>query len=109
MRPAGMTSVERESRSRLKPIISWQEFLRATPTLRFLTCGKPNCKCRRGQKHPAFVLTRVTDGKAEQLHIPKDQEAMVREWIERYREIQALLEKISSSYWDRLKRKKKKR
>ena len=32
---------------------------------------------------------------------------MVREWIERYREILALLEKISLSSWDRLKTKKK--
>ena len=109
MRPVSMTRLERESRSKLKPIISWKDFLRATPTLRHLTCGKPNCRCRRGQKHTAFVLTRITEGKSEQLHIPKDQEEVVREWIERYREILALLEKISSSSWDRLKRKKKKR
>jgi len=109
MHPAGMTRVERESRSMLKPLISWKEFLRATPTLRHLTCGKPNCKCRRGQKHTALVLTRIVNGKAEQLHIPKDNETVAREWIERYREILALLEKISSSSWDRLKRKKKPR
>ena len=109
MHLAGMTRLERESRSKLKPIISWKDFLRATPTLRHLTCGKPNCRCRRGQKHTALVLTRITEGRSEQLHIPKDQEEVVREWIERYREILALLEKISSSSWDRLKRKKKKR
>jgi len=106
MHPAGMTRVERESRSKLKPLISWKEFLRATPSLRRVSCGKPNCKCRRGQKHTALVLTRSTNGKAEQLHIPKDKEEMAREWIERYREIQVLLEKISSSYWDRLKKKR---
>jgi len=109
MRPAGMTPLERVSRSKLKPIITWQEFLRATPTLREQVCGKPGCHCQRGQKHLALVLTRSTNGKVEQLYVPKDQEETVRLWIQRYREILDLLEKVSSSYWDRLKRTKKKR
>jgi len=106
MHRSGMTRVERESRSKLKPIIAWKEFLRATPSLRQVRCGKPNCRCERGQKHTALVLTRSTNGKVEQLHISKDKETMAREWIERYREIRVLLEKISSSYWDRLKKKR---
>lgn len=109
MHPSGMARIERESRSRLKPIISWQEFLRATPTLREQVCGKSGCRCQRGEKHLALVLTRSTKGQVEQLYVPKDQEEIVRLWIRRYREILELLEKISSSYWDRLKRKKKKR
>ena len=107
MHPAGMTQIERESRSRLKPLISRYEFLRATPTLRFQVCGKPSCKCQRGEKHTALVLTRSTDGKVEQRYVPKDQEAAVRLWVDRYREIIDLLEKISSVYWDRLKKKKR--
>jgi hypothetical protein len=106
MRPAGMTRTERESRSKLKPLISWQEFLRATPTLRKQVCGKPGCKCQRGEKHTALVLTRSTNGKIEQLYVPKDQETIVQLWIQRYRDIQDLLEKISRVYWDRLKKKK---
>jgi hypothetical protein len=107
MRPAGMTRTERESRSKLKPMISWQEFLRATPNLRHQVCGTPGCKCQRGEKHAALVLTRSINGKIEQLYIPKDQEAEVRLWIQRYRNIQDLLEKISGVYWDRLKKKKR--
>lgn len=109
MHPAGMTGAERVSRSKLKPMVSSQEFLRATPSLREQVCGKPGCHCRSGKKHLALVLTRSTKGKIEQLYVPKEQEETVRLWIGRYREIQELLEKISSSYWDRLKRKKKKR
>jgi len=30
---------------------------------------------------------------------------MVREWVENYHQVQELIEKISSSYWERLKRK----
>ena len=106
MRPAGMSKTERESRSKLKPLISWQEFLRATPSVRQLVCGKPNCKCLRGKRHLALVLTRSTKGKVEQLYVPKGKEGVVREWIRRYREIQGLLEKISASYWERIKKRK---
>jgi len=107
MRPAGMTRVERESRSRLKPLISREEFLHATPTLRQVSCGKPNCKCRRGEKHTALVLSRGAKGKTEQLHIPRDQEATVRMLVDRYHEIVDLLDKIAASSWDRLKKKKR--
>jgi len=107
MRPAGMTKTERESRSKLKPLISRAEFLRATPTLRQQVCGKPNCKCQRGEKHSALVLTRSTNGRVEQLYVPKDKEEAVQLWTQGYRDIQELLEKISSAYWDRLKKKKR--
>jgi len=99
-----MTRSERESRSQLKPLVSWQEFLRATLSLRYQLCGKPGCKCLRGEKHRTLVLIRKTDGKLEQLYVPRDQEATVRLWIKRYHHIQALLERVSSSYWERLKK-----
>lgn len=104
MRRVKMTKVERESRSQLKPYITWKEFIRATPTLRGRICGKPNCKCLRGEKHVSLFLTRSKDGKIEQLYIPKDKEQMVREWVKNYHLVQELVEKIASSYWERLKR-----
>lgn len=109
MRPAGMTRVERESRSRLKPLISNEEFLHATPNLRRVSCGRPNCKCRRGEKHSALVLTRRAGGRTEQLYVPKDLEPAAHLLVDRYREIQDHLERISCAAWDRLKKRKKKR
>ena len=105
MHRSKMTPMERESRSRLKPYITGKEFLRATPTMRRQTCGKPNCRCRRGEKHICLVLSRSLRGKIEQLYVPKEKEQMVKQWIKNWRDIQDLLEKISSTYWERLKRK----
>lgn len=105
MHRSKMTKIERESRSRMKPYIAWKEFMRATPTIRRQTCGKPNCRCQRGEKHLCLVLTRSLSGKIEQLYVPKGKEKMVKEWIKNWRDIQDLLEKISSTYWERLKRK----
>ncbi len=41
MHRAAMIKLERESLSKLKPYITWKEFIRGTATLRKQTCGKP--------------------------------------------------------------------
>lgn len=101
-----MTREERESRSRLKPYIIYQSLLKGSLTMRKHTCGKANCKCAKSSyKHSSLYLTRMKNGKIEQLYIPKDKEEFVRKWVKNFHVVQELLEKISSIYWDRLKRK----
>jgi Family of unknown function (DUF6788) len=51
-------------------------------------CGKPNCRCARGQLHPAYVLTRSEAGKDRLYAVPKDQRAQVRKWAAEYRRYQ---------------------
>lgn len=51
-------------------------------------CGKPNCRCARGQLHPAYVLTRSEQGKDRLFTVPKDQRAGVRQWAAEYRRYQ---------------------
>jgi len=104
MNRSQMTKRERESRSRLKPYIGSQGFVRGTLSVRERVCGKANCKCTRGEKHVSLFLTRSKDGTVEQLYIPREKEELARRWVENYRVIQGLLERISSVYWDRLKR-----
>lgn len=100
-----MKKQERDSRSRLKPYVSYKELLRGTLSIRERVCGKSNCKCQRGEKHVSLFLTRSKDGKVEQRYIPKEKEELVRQWVNNYKDVQELLEKISSIYWDRLKKK----
>ena len=107
MYKAQMTKQERESRSRLKPLISYQELLKGSLTLRKQKCGKPNCKCAKTDyRHICLYITRRKDGKIEQLFIPKEKEELVRQWVSNYQDVQKLLEKISSLYWEKLKKKK---
>ena len=105
MHPAQMTRRERESRSQLKPYISWKEFIRGTLTVRERVCGKPRCRCLRGQKHIALFLTCGKGGKVEQLYIAPEKEEMVREWVKNYHTVKELVEEVSSSYWERLRKK----
>lgn len=51
-------------------------------------CGKPNCRCARGQLHPAYVLTRSQAGKDRLYTVPRDQRAQVRKWAAEYRRYQ---------------------
>lgn len=107
MHRAQMAGVERECRSRLKPYISYRELLRGTLSVRERVCGKPHCRCTRGKRHISLFVSRGKNCKIEQLYIPKEKEEIVRRWVGNYRIVQELLEKISCSYWDRLKRKVK--
>lgn len=107
MRRVQMTSKEREYRSKLKPYISYQELLKGSLSVRRQKCGKPNCKCAKtSYRHICLYLIRRKDGKFEQLFIPKDKEELVRQWVNNYRNVQEMIEKISSIYWDKLKKKK---
>jgi len=101
-----MTSKEREYRSKLKPYISYQELLKGSLSVRRQKCGKPNCKCAKtSYRHICLYLIRRKDGKIEQLFIPKDKEELVRQWVNNYRNVQEMIEKISSIYWERLRKK----
>jgi hypothetical protein len=51
-------------------------------------CGKPNCRCARGEFHPAYVLTRSEAGKDRLYPVPKEQRAEVRKRAAEYRRYQ---------------------
>jgi hypothetical protein len=42
-------------------------------------CGKPSCRCARGQLHPAWVLTRSEAGRHKLYSVPDAQRAQVRQ------------------------------
>jgi hypothetical protein len=51
-------------------------------------CGKPNCRCARGELHPAYVLTRSEAGKDRLYPVPNEQRAGVRKRAAEYRRYQ---------------------
>ncbi len=99
-----MSEAERSSRSRVRKRLE-EGMIRGTLVRRARVCGKPNCRCTRGQRHVSLYLTRRKDGGYEQLYIPAAREEEVRRQVENWRRLQDLLEEISSACWERLKRK----
>jgi hypothetical protein len=106
MHRSKMSQGERALRSRLAQWVRTGEFVRGTLSVRERVCGKPNCRCARGEKHVSLCLVRSKDGRIEQLHIPHEWEDEAKQWVERYRQMRQHLEKISDMHWERLKERK---
>jgi hypothetical protein len=105
-RPLSRTAIpaqERAARSRLAQIVAGQPFLRGTLQERIRACGKPNCRCARGQKHRSLYLV-LSDGKRQrQLYVPRDWEQRVRQWVANHHSLRDLVRQVSELYWSRIK------
>ena len=102
MHRSKMSGEERRLRSRLAQWVNSGEIIHATLSRRKIVCGKPNCRCAKGDKHEALYLVRSKNGHIKQLHIPKDWEKKVEEWVGKYKQICEGLEKISGIYWNKI-------
>ena len=72
--------------------------LRASLIQRFTQCGKPGCKCMRGEKHgPAYYLAvSYAKGRTRQVYVPKDLQPLAEQWVHNYHQALTVLEEISS-------------
>lgn len=73
-----------------------------------MTCGNPNCKCTRGERHgPVFYLSVTLDRKHRSgSTVPAEQVDQVRHWIANYQRVKDHLEKISDINRELLRRQK---
>ncbi len=100
-----MSAQERRWRSRLAQLISEHRFVRGSLQERYRVCGKSNCRCAtKGKKHRAVYLVFSRDGNFQQLYVPKQWEATVRQWVENYHDVRDLLEKISEHYLNQVEK-----
>mgnify|MGYP006299372277 FL=1 len=60
-----------------------------------VTCGNPNCKCARGEKHLSHILTKKVRGKSKSLYVPVDMVETVRKWVEEHKRVKRLLKEVS--------------
>jgi len=96
----------RQGLTKLLPPLS--ETLRGSLMERYLTCGKADCKCARGERHGPIWYLSVT---LDQSHrtgstVAPDQVQQVRRWIENYHQVKERLEKISDINRELLRRQK---
>jgi hypothetical protein len=103
VRRAKLSASERSFRSRMAQLASTRWFLRGTLSERAGTCGKPNCRCAQGDLHRSVYLVQSQGGKLRQICVPQAWQARVRQAVNDYRQMQALLEEISELEWKRLK------
>ena len=97
-----MSAQERAFRSRLAQLVHQQPLIRATVSVRAVTCGKPGCRCAQGERHRAVYLMCRVAGKTRQVFVPPSLEEEVRRWVANYHVVQELLEKVSDQAWQDL-------
>jgi hypothetical protein len=51
-------------------------------------CGKPNCRCARGELHQAWVISRSQGGASRTFMVPAEQRARLRQLTSEYRRYQ---------------------
>jgi hypothetical protein len=51
-------------------------------------CGKPNCRCARGELHQAWVISRSQGGASRTFMVPTEQRARLRQLTSEYRRYQ---------------------
>jgi hypothetical protein len=98
-----MSAQERQFRSRLAQVVSQRGLLRGSLLVRRRGCGKPNCRCARGEKHQSLYLAVSEGGRTRQLFVPRRWEALVRQWVADYRQAQTLLEELSRLSWRKVR------
>jgi len=83
-----------------------QQILRGSLVERFVTCGKPTCKCARGERHgPLYYLTvSRPGGRTQGLYIAADRLPEVRAWLANYQRLKGQLEAISELNRELLRR-----
>jgi hypothetical protein len=73
-------------RAKLEAIISARgPLIRGAFGTRARVCGKPGCRCLRGERHVSKYLAATDAGRVRQVHVPESEEQHVRECVERYR------------------------
>ena len=106
MHRSQMSYKERTTRSRIAKLIHSAPMMRATVSVRRVTCGKPNCRCAEGERHPAVYLVSWKDRVRRQLFIPREKEEEVRAWVGNYHRVCELLDELSELFWERVTKEK---
>jgi len=97
---------ERHARSQAVRRVAEEALLRGSLVRMERTCGKKNCRCQQGQKHPALCLAMRVGDERKMIYIPRALEETVRRWVEAGQEVDGLLDAISQECLETLLAKK---
>jgi len=67
------------------------------------TCGKPGCRCARGEPHTALYLSRRIAGKTRLEHVSHDNVKSVQQWRKNHERLRALLEELTTALLEELR------
>ena len=88
---------EREcaARSRLTKLLYDQEVVAGSLVTTKQTCGKSDCRCRRGEKHLAVYVGVKFRGKRRMFSVSAERREQMRQAVDAYKQMRRLLEVVS--------------
>ena len=86
---------ERHARSQAVQRVADEPLLRGSLVRMLRTCGKRNCRCQQGEKHPALYLAIRSGKRRKMIYIPPGLEDAVRQWVDAAQEVDGLLDLVS--------------
>ena len=89
---------ERHDRSRAVQILAGRPLIRGSLVLQHRSCGKPYCRCRKGQKHPALYLHTRSGDQRVRIYIPPALHDTARQWVDNGRRVKRLIDRISQHH-----------
>jgi hypothetical protein len=88
MKPRSQRSApERHARSQLAQLLTEQPFLRGSLVDRARSCGKPTCRCQKGQLHHSLYLAVNHRGQRALVYLPRALHETVRQSLANGRRI----------------------
>jgi uncharacterized protein DUF6788 len=97
---------ERHARSRLAQLVTQEPFLRGSLVERVRPCGKPTCRCQKGQLHRSLYLATRYNGRRALLYIPRALEEAVRQWVQNGRRLSQQLQDLHQLQLEQLVQRK---
>ena len=83
-------------RSRASRIIEQRTIIAGSIVDMVHTCGKPGCRCERGEKHISPYLAVRRKGKRTMISIPRHLEEEIRQFVSDYKELSAIIDILST-------------
>ena len=72
-----------------------EEIIRGSIVMVERTCGKQVCLCRRGSKHRSMYISQSYKGKTRMTFIPKRLEKKALEFVDNYRKLKIVIDRVS--------------
>jgi hypothetical protein len=104
-----LSGAERALRSKARKLLGDEPILRGSLVTMRRTCGKPNCRCTRGEKHEALYLSVRVGRERKMLYVPEALAESVRRAVEGGKELVSLIDRISAESVQKLIEQKQER
>lgn len=65
------------------------EIMKGSLVERWTRCGRPGCRCGKGQKHGPYLYVSVfRDGRTRSVYVPQHLQEEVRRWVQNTRDLE---------------------